>query len=234
MINCLIVDDAPIAREILIEYCKHLPTLRVVGTCSDAFQAREKLQQLQVDLLFIDINMPVLAGIDLVKTLKNPPQVIFTTAYKEYASEAFDLAACDYLVKPFSLDRFIMAIDKAVENIGKQRTTASIKPSENQHEFLFVRTERMIHRINFERILFLEASRNNTKVVTMEDALLSTMPLSAIEKQLPAALFSRIHRSFIVNTSKITRLQGNLVFIGKKEIPLGNNYKNDFFKLLGL
>ena len=234
MINCLIVDDAPIAREILIEYCKHLPTLQVVGTCSDAFQAREKLQQLQVDLLFIDINMPVLAGIDLVKTLKNPPQVIFTTAYKEYASEAFDLAACDYLVKPFSLDRFIMAIDKAVENIGKQKTTASIKPSENQHEYLFVRTEGMIHRINCDRILFLEASRNNTKVVTMEDALVSTMPLSTIEKQLPATLFSRIHRSFIVNTSKITRLQGNRVFIGKREIPLGSNYKNDFLKILGL
>ncbi|MFI5192623.1 MAG: LytR/AlgR family response regulator transcription factor [Chitinophagales bacterium] len=234
MINCLIVDDAPIARDILIEYCKHLSTLQVVGTCSDAFQAREKLQQLQVDLLFIDINMPILTGVDLVKTLKYPPQVIFTTAYREYASEAFDLAACDYLVKPFSLERFIVAIDKAVKNMGKQKTIASIKPSGDQHDYLFIRTEGMIHRINCDRILFLEASRNNTKVVTMEDALLSTMPLSTIEKQLPATLFSRIHRSFIVNASKITRLQGNRVFIGKREIPLGSNYKNDFFKILGL
>jgi DNA-binding LytR/AlgR family response regulator len=234
MINCLIVDDAPIAREILIEYCKHLPTLRVVGTCSDTFQAREKLQQLQVDLLFIDINMPILTGVDLVKTLKYPPQIIFTTAYKEYASEAFDLAACDYLVKPFSLERFIVAIDKAVENMNRQKTTSSIKLSADQYEYLFVRTEGMIHRINFDRILFLEASRNNTKVVTMEDILLSTMPLSTVEKQLAATLFSRIHRSFIVNTSKITRLQGNRVFIGKTEIPLGGNYKNDFLKILGL
>jgi DNA-binding LytR/AlgR family response regulator len=234
MINCLIVDDAPIARDILIGYCKHLPALQVVGTCSDAFQAREKLLHLQVDLLFIDINMPILTGVDLVKTLKYPPQVIFTTAYKEYASEAFDLAACDYLVKPFSLERFIIAIDKAVENMGRKKTTPSIKASGDQQEYLFVRTEGMIHRINFDRILFLEASRNNTKVVTMEDILLSTMPLSTVEKQLSPTLFSRIHRSFIVNTSKITRLQGNRVFIGKRELPLGNNYKNDFLKILGL
>lgn len=234
MINCLIVDDAPIARDILIEYCKYLPNLQVVGTCSDAFQAREKLQRLQVDLLFIDIAMPILTGVDLVKTLKYPPQVIFTTAYKEYASEAFDLAACDYLLKPFSLDRFIIAIDKAVGNMSRQKTITSVKPSGDQNKYLFVRIEGMIHRIDFDRILFLEASRNNTKVVTMEVILLSTMPLSTVEKQLPAAVFSRVHRSFIVNTSKITRLQGNRVFIGKREIPLGSNYKNDFLRILGL
>ena len=178
--------------------------------------------------------MPILTGVDLVKTLKYPPQVIFTTAYKEYASEAFDLAACDYLVKPFSLERFIMAIDKAVENMGRQKTTASIKLSGDQHDYLLIRTEGMIHRINYDWILFLEASRNNTKVVTMEDALVSTMPLSTIEKQLPETMFLRIHRSFIVNTSKITRLKGNRVFIGKREIPLGSNYKNDFLKIWGL
>ncbi|MBB6108713.1 two component transcriptional regulator, LytTR family [Mucilaginibacter lappiensis] len=229
MIKCLIVDDAPVARDILLEYCKLLPVLQVMGTCGDAFQAREKLQQLQVDLLFLDINMPMLSGIDLVKTLRNPPQVIFTTAYKEYATDAFDLAVCDYLVKPFSIDRFIVAVDKAMEKMG-----SPAKPAVDQNHYVLVRTEGVVHKVNNDRILFLESSRNNTKVFTEEGTLLSTVPLSSLERQLPPAVFSRVHRSFIINLSKVSSFQGNRVFIGKNEIPLGGNYKNDFLKIWGL
>lgn len=234
MIKCLIVDDAPVARDILIEYCKLLPLLEVMGTCGDAFQAREKLQQLQIDLLFLDINMPILSGVDLVKTLRNPPQVIFTTAYKEYATDAFDLAACDYLVKPFSIDRFIVAVDKAIEKIERRGGLAITKSADDQNDYLFIRTDGLVHKVNYDRILFLEASRNNTKVATMEEILLSTAPLSSIEKQLSPDNFIRVHRSFIINKSKVTRLQGNRVFVGKNEIPLGGSYKNNFLKLWGL
>lgn len=234
MINCLIVDDSPVARDILVEYCKLLPILQVVGTCSDAFGAREKILQMPVDLLFLDINMPILSGIDLIKTLKHPPQIIFTTAYKEYATDAFDLAACDYLVKPFSVERFIIAIDRVMEKLGKQSSTPIIKTSGNPNPHLLIRSEGMINKVNYEQILFLEASRNNTKVVTREETLLSTLSLSATEKLLPPELFARVHRSFIVNLSRVTSLQGNRVFINKNEIPLGSNYKNSFMKNLGL
>lgn len=234
MINCLIVDDAPVARDILVEYCKLLPLLHVSGTCADAFEAREKIQQAPVDLLFLDINMPILTGIDLMKTLKHPPQVIFTTAYKEFATDAFDLGACDYLVKPFSLERFIIAIDRVAERIGKLNMSTESKPEVSQNNHLLIRSEGIINKLNYDQILFLEASRNNTKVVTPEVTLLSTTPLSSIEKLLSSELFSRVHRSFIVNRSKITSLQGNRIFINKSEIPVGNNYKNSLFEIIGI
>lgn len=234
MINCLIVDDAPVAREILTGYCKLLPALRVVGVCSDAFEAREKIQQRPVDLIFMDINMPVLSGIDLLKTLKKPPFVIFTTAYKEFAADAFDLAACDYLVKPFSLERFIIAIDRAAERITGLGISTGFKSEIHQNNHLLIRSGGMINKLSYDQILFLEASRNNTKVVTVEASFLSTDPLSSLEKLLPAKLFFRVHRSFIVNHSRITRLQGNRIFLGKNEVPLGGNYKDEFLKILGL
>lgn len=234
MIHCLIVDDAPIARDILAGYCKLLPVLRVVGECNDAFEAREKMQQTQIDLLFLDINMPVLSGIDLLKTLKNPPLVIFTTAYKEFAADAFDLAACDYLVKPFSLERFIIAIDRVLEKVVAK---APIKPemlSVPVNSHLLLRTEGKINKVNHDQILFLEANRNNTKVVTLTKTIQSTAPLSSIEALLPTTLFLRIHRSFIINVSMVTGLQGNRIFMGKIEVPLGGSYKDMFLRVLGL
>ena len=234
MINCLIVDDSPVARDILVEYCKLLPMLHVSGTCADAFEAREKIQQAPVDLLFLDINMPILTGIDLLKTLKHPIQVIFTTAYKEFATDAFDLGACDYLVKPFSLERFIIAIDRASERLGRQKISADSKSNGYQNNHLLIRSDGMINKVNYDQILFLEASRNNTKVLTSDVTLLSTVPLSSIEKLLPPNLFSRVHRSFIVNRTKITSLHGNRIIINKIEIPVGNNYKSIFFEMFGI
>ncbi len=234
MINCLIVDDAPVARDILVEYCRLLPMLHVSGTCSDAFEAREKIQQAPVDLLFLDINMPILTGIDLMKTLRHPPQVIFTTAYKEFATDAFDLGACDYLVKPFSLERFIIAIDRAAERIGRLSASPDYSSNVHQNNHLLIRSDGMINKVNYDQILFLEASRNNTKVVTSDVTLLSTVPLSSIEKLLPPHLFSRVHRSFIVNRTKINSLHGNRILINKTEIPVGNNYKSVFFEVLGV
>ena len=234
MINCLIVDDAPVAREILLAYCKLLPILHVAGTCSDAFEARDKIQEVPIDLLFLDINMPILTGMDLMRTIKHPPQVIFTTAYREFATDAFDLGACDYLVKPFSLERFIIAVDRAIERIGRQNRSAEPGIPANQNNHLLVRSEGVINKLNYDQILFLEAARNNTKVVAQQASLLSNVPLSSIEKLLPLDQFTRVHRSFIVNYSKVTSLQGNRVFIDKHEIPIGSNYKSAFLEILGL
>src|SRR5690606_38010850 len=146
-LKCLIVDDEPIARQIVEKYCSHLPELEVIGSCSDALQAKTILTSKHVDMLFLDINMPILDGLAFVKTLKNAPQIIFTTAYKEYAHEAFDISACDYLLKPFSFERFIIAVDKAKGNIINPAVSI-IESDPNQS--LFIRSDGKMLRINFE------------------------------------------------------------------------------------
>jgi two-component system, LytTR family, response regulator len=164
-INCLIVDDEPIAREIIKTYCSHLPVLHIVASVGNALEAKTILQTQKVDLLFLDINMPVLNGISFLKTLKNPPQVIFTTAYKEYAVDAFDLAACDYLLKPFSLERFIMAVDKALER-SPLPPNGGIADYDKVEDYLFLKADGKILKIMHEELLFAEAQGNYTKIVT--------------------------------------------------------------------
>lgn len=233
--NCLIADDEPIAREIIEGYCKHLPTLKVVASCTNALEAKAILQQERIDILFLDINMPVLDGIAFLKTIKDPPEVIFTTAYKEYALNAFDLAACDYLLKPFSMERFIVAVDKAIEKLNKyippgQPTTGEARID----DALFVKTDSKIFRIPHKDILYAEASGNYIKIVTPQTTYMPGMTFSQFEQQLPRALFIRVHRSFIINKSFISLIEGNRVYINKTEIPIGSNYKDPFLKELGL
>lgn len=233
--NCLIVDDEPIAREIIKTYCSHLPALQIVGLCGNALEAKAALQKHSIDIIFLDINMPVLNGIAFLKTLKHQPQVIFTTAYKEYAVDAFDLSAIDYLLKPFSLERFIVAVDKALERLQTPQPLQHTEATETKAEnYIFIKTDGKIYKILFDDLLFAEANGNYTKIVTNEAVLLPTMTFSGFEELLPAVLFLRIHRSFIINKSKITHIEGNRVFIHKHEIPIGSNYKEEFLRRLGL
>lgn len=231
--NCLIVDDEPIAREIIKAYCSHLPFLTVVAACGNALEAKTMLQTQQIDLLFLDINMPVLNGISFLKTLKNPPQVIFTTAYKEYAVDAFDLAACDYLLKPFSLERFIVAVDKALEKSPLTPNGGTFY-SEKTEKYLFLKADGKIFKIMHDDLLFAEAQGNYTKVVTTQHTLLPSMTFSSFEELLPKSIFLRVHRSFIINKAKITHIEGNRVFIQNYEIPIGSSYRDDFLKNLGI
>lgn len=231
--NCLIVDDEPIAREIIKAYCSHLPFLTVVAACGNALEAKTMLQTQQIDLLFLDINMPVLNGISFLKTLKNPPQVIFTTAYKEYAVDAFDLAACDYLLKPFSLERFIVAVDKALEK-NPLTPNGGTFYSEKTEKYLFLKADGKIFKIMHDDLLFAEAQGNYTKVVTTQHTLLPSMTFSSFEELLPKSIFLRVHRSFIINKAKITHIEGNRVFIQNYEIPIGSSYRDDFLKNLGI
>lgn len=232
--TCLIIDDEPIAGDIIQAYCTHLPALNVVAYCSNALEAKAVLQKQKVDVVFLDINMPVLDGMAFLKTLKNPPPVIFTTAYKEYAVEAFDLAACDYLLKPFSLERFIVAVDKAIEKLSGPSPELQRTATEAGENYFFVKADGKIYKIGFNDLLFAEAQGNYTKIVTTENILLPTMTFSSFEELLPKASFLRVHRSFLVNKSKITHIEGNRVFIQKSEIPIGSNYKEAFLKALGL
>ncbi|RRB06710.1 LytR/AlgR family response regulator transcription factor [Larkinella rosea] len=232
--NCLIVDDEPIAREIIQTYCGHLPDLNVVASCGNALEAKAEFQKSRIDILFLDINMPVLNGISFLKTVNPKPQVIFTTAYKEYALDAFELSAIDYLVKPFSLERFIIAVDKALDRLKPSPIRLYPVTESNPEDFLFIKTDGKIFKIQHSDLLFAEASGNYTKIVTTQNTLLPGMTFSSFEELLPKSVFLRIHRSFIVNKSRINHIEGNRVFIGTTEIPIGSNYREGFLKALGL
>lgn len=227
-INCLIVDDEPIARQIIQSYCTHIPELNIIASCGNALEAKGIAQQEEIDLIFLDINMPVLNGLAFLKTLKYQPQVIFTTAYKEYAVEAFELNATDYLLKPFSLERFLIAVDKVMEKLQP------VLGSQTQEDFVFIKADGKIYKILYEQILYAEASGNYTKVVTKQRTIMPTITFTGIEELLPAALFIRVHRSFIINKTMITHIEGNRAFINTTEIPIGSNYKDNFMKQLGL
>lgn len=232
-IDCLIVDDEPVARSIIRNYCGHLPFLNVVAECGNALDAKNLLSDHRIDLLFLDIHMPILNGIGFLNTLKTPPQVIFTTAYQEYAVNAFDLSACDYLLKPFSLERFIVAVDKVTEKLQQMKATAGGGTAPDENHF-FIKSEGKIYKLNWADCLYAEARGNYTKIMTDEGPISTKMPFSAFARTIPAALFLQTHRSFIINKNKIKLIEGNRIFIGENEIPIGESYKQAFFTTLGL
>jgi len=229
--NCLIVDDEPIARDIILHYCSHLSFLNVVAVCGNAFEARDVLNNNQINIIFLDIHMPVLDGLSFIKTLKQQQQIIVTTAYKEYAVDAFDLTACDYLLKPFSLERFIVAIDKAVDKLN---TVSNIPHDETSPDHFFIKAEGKIYKISYDELLYAEAKGNYTKVVTTSKAILPAISFSSFEKLLISNVFVRVHRSFIINTSKVESIEVNSILINKITIPIGSSYKESFLKYLGL
>ncbi|MEI9943655.1 MAG: LytTR family DNA-binding domain-containing protein [Chitinophagaceae bacterium] len=232
-VNCLVADDEPIAREIIENYCTHLPRLKVVASCSNALEAKAVMQNEKIDILFLDINMPVLDGISFLKTIQNKPQVIFTTAYKEYALNAFDLAAVDYLLKPFSLERFIIAVDKAIERLDKTPPAPLRSATEETEAHLFIKADNKIFRIAHKDIIYAEANGNYTKIITSSNTFMPSITFSGFEEQLPAQ-FIRVHRSFIINKSFITHIEGNRVYLNAVEVPIGTNYKEKFLKELGM
>ena len=231
MIKCLIIDDEPIARQILETYCAYLPELEIVASCPDALKAKQILEQKHIDLIFTDIDMPILNGLSFIKTLRKTPEVIFTTAYKQYAHEAFDISACDYLLKPFSVERFIMAVDKAKEKLVKDSPGVQMPVTDT---FFYVRSEGKIFKVDFDSLHFAEASGSQVKLVLVDRQFSTAMTFSSFEELLPRAKFIRVHRSFIINKSKIDLIDGNRIFINKQEIPIGSNYRKEFLIEIGL
>lgn len=227
-IKCLIVDDEPIARRLLLDYCSYLDILEVVAVCEDAFQARDCLLNHQVDLIFLDINMPLLDGISFLKTIKNLPQIIFTTAYRKFAVIAFDLAVCDYLVKPFSLARFIQAVDKVKINLFPIKHEIF-----NNIGYILVKAEGMTYQVKLDEIVFIEAKGNYTHFFLETRMIKPKLSLSEVEKLLAAGQFFRVHRSFIINKEKIRHIEGNSIHVDKHVIPLGASFREIFFKKIG-
>lgn len=238
-IKCLIVDDETLAQKVVEKYAADLPTLEVVGKAKNAMQAMDILHSTEVDLMFLDINMPKLSGLSFLKTLKNPPLVVITTAYREYAYEGFELDVVDYLKKPFSFERFLMAINKVQEKM-KPLTKASAymldEPARKQidESFIFLKSEKKTFKIDLKDILFIESVGDYVKVYTQEKVILSYYTLKKMESMLSNTHFPRVHKSYIVSISKINSFEGNQIKIHDQIIPIGRNYKQNFNDLVDL
>ncbi|MFD0792713.1 LytR/AlgR family response regulator transcription factor [Mucilaginibacter litoreus] len=234
-IKTLIVDDEPHAIEVIENYATNFQELDIVAKCSNAIDAFKILQQSKVDLIFLDIKMPGLKGTDFIRTLKNPPKIIFTTAYQDYALEGFDLNAVDYLLKPIPFDRFLKAIDKvfATYKIGNQSISIAEKPAEhNSDVFIYLRVERKMVKINVMDIYWIESFKDYIKIVLKDKVLISKQKISLLEKLLPEGKFVRIHRSFIVSMSKVESYHAYFIEMLGKQLPIGRNYKAECYKRL--
>ena len=234
MIRCLIVDDKPLAIDILKEYAARIPFLQLVYTTQNPLDALEYLRVNPVDLVFLDIQMPELNGIQFMRILNGSCKVILTTAYSEYALEGYEHDVIDYLLKPVSFERFYKAVDKVRDLPLKRQPEFGVASSqqENNHS-LFVRTGYRIQRIDFQTILFIEAKQNYVSIVTGAASVMSLQSISSIEEKLPAALFMRVHKSYIVALEKIDTVEKSRIFIGTASIPIGESYRDAFFARLG-
>jgi DNA-binding LytR/AlgR family response regulator len=227
--KCLIVDDEPPAVKILESYIEALDYMEVVGTCNNAFRALDILNSVKVDLMFLDINMPKLLGTQLLKTIQHPPKVIFTTAHKDYAFEAFEMDAVDYLLKPISFERFLKAVNKFCQINTTESTVSANGPG-----FLYFRVDRKMVKVYLKDIIYIESFKDYVIIHRQnENDLKVKYTISSVENMLPQRLFLRIHRSFIVSIKKVTAFSSHDVEIGKMELPIGKSYPEVFKKLTG-
>ena len=235
MIRCIAIDDEALALDLIEDNIRKVPFLEMVKKCRSAFDAMENLKQDQVDLIFLDIQMPDISGIQFLKSLKTKPLVIFTTAYEKYALEGFELDVIDYLLKPFSFDRFLKAVNKAAEYLEvKNRTLSNGIQDEIRatRDFIFVKADYKLVKIDFKDILFIEGLKDYIKIFTGDKPVITLMGMKLIEDKLPAGEFIRVHRSYIVSLKKIRFIQRNFIQIGEREIPISDNYREQLFNII--
>lgn len=232
--NVIIVDDEPLAQEVLETFVEQIPDLNLVASCNNAIEANEVLRTNDIDLMFLDIQMPQITGVEFLKSLEKPPMVIFTTAYSEYAVEGFELNAIDYLVKPISMDRFMKSVNKAREQEDRSGVTKS--GGSDEKEFIFVKADKKLVKLNYNDIIFIEGLKDyviihhgNTRTITLQT-------MKSLEAKLPAGIFKRIHRSYIVNLGMINAVLGNMVEVTQKgatkHLPVGKNYRDDLLAII--
>ena len=227
-INTIIVDDEPLAQNVIIQYAKEIHNLKIVCVCNDAMEAFKAISDLSVDLMFLDINMPKLSGIDFLKNIKNPPLVIFTTAYTDYALESYELNALDYLKKPFSFERFLKAVRKADDQMKLINSSQQTDPVMNN--FIFIKANKKVYKVSIDDIYYIEGLGDYIKVHLKDSHLVTNLSMKKMEDLLPSKEFLRIHKSFIIRYDKIATIEGNLVEINKQKLPVGNNYRQEFFE----
>jgi len=228
--RCLIVDDEPLAQEVLKSHLGKIDSIEIAGTACDAIEAFDFLNKHKVDLLFLDIHMPEMKGTDLIKNLKNPPAVVLTTAHRQYALEGYDLNVLDYLLKPISFERFMQTVEKFFAQFNQQDEVSL--PGKGKDEFIYLREKNIIHKIPLAEIVYVESMGDNLIVHGEKRTISSRCTISSVEEVLAKNGFLRIHRSFIISTKYITSFSPVSVFLGDKEFPIGSSYKNAVFKRL--
>jgi DNA-binding LytR/AlgR family response regulator len=237
-LKCIIVDDEPPAQRILEKYIADIPTLKLEAKCNDAFEAMEVLHSKSIDIIFLDINMPKMSGLSFIQTLKNPPLIIVTTAYREYAMDGFDLDVLDYLKKPISFERFVKAVNKAMD---KYLPLATPPPAyvinetgrqQLDESFIFVKDDKITYRVDLKDIFYIEAVGDYAKIITTQKVYITCQTMKRFEACLPSNRFIRVHKSFIIAVSKINSIEGNLLSIGNTHIPIGATYRKAFFDLI--
>ncbi len=235
VIRCLAIDDEMLALDLLEDNIKKIPFLELVQRCRSAMEAMEILRNEPVDLIFLDIQMPDISGLQLLRSLYHKPLVIFTTAYSKYATEGFDLDAMDYLLKPYSFERFLKAVNKVYEYMDlhdRAATQTNARDIVSSPNFLFVKADYKLYKINLKDILYVEGLKDYVKIYTGEKPIVTQISMKALEEKLPVHDFIRVHRSFIVAFNKIDFIQKHMLTIGNKEIPISEHYRDEIFKII--
>lgn len=215
MLNCIIIEDEPLATDVLVDYVKQVPFLQLKATCSDAILALEVMQRETIDLVFLDIHLPGLKGLDFLKTLKGPPAIILTTAYHQYAVEGYELNVVDYLLKPIEFKRFVEAVNKV--------TVRQNRPS---RKTIAIQADKKTVIISLDEIVYIESQKEYIRIQTTSASFTTKYGLSKIEEELDPFEFIRVHRSFIVSISKIKAYSGHDIDVGGKSVPIGGNYRD--------
>lgn len=231
-INCLIIDDEPLAINVIKNFLVNFKNFEVVGTCKDAVEGFNFLSNQEVDVIFLDINMPTISGLDFLRSLQNPPAVVITTAYREYAVESFELDVIDYLVKPFSLQRFMKTINRIEQRCAEKETNEKGSSDEGEKAHVFFKIDKKMIKVYLDDILYIESLKDYVRIKTYDESLINHNNLVGIAEILPADDFVRIHRSYIIAINKVKAIDGNQVEIADKLLPIGRNYQKDIKNLL--
>jgi DNA-binding LytR/AlgR family response regulator len=233
--KCIIVDDEPMARDVIKRYIQQMPKLKLMGEFGNAIDATIFLQEHSVDIIFLDIRMPELSGTEFVRSLRTIPKIIFTTAHKEYAHEGFELDVTDYLLKPIRFDRFLRAVNKAFPQKQQEPDSPLLMAGENKAvaSFIYLRVDRKMVKVLLDDILYIESDKDYVKVYTDKGYLITRQTIASVEAMLSDSKFIRVHRSYIVSLSKLKSFTAESVEIGNKELPIGKLYRNIFLKLQG-
>src|SRR6188768_1829353 len=235
-VKCIIVDDEPMARDVVRRYIQKIPTLKLMGEFGNAIDATIFLQEQAVDMIFLDIKMPQLSGTEFVRSLRNVPKIIFTTAHKEYAHEGFELDVIDYLLKPIRFDRFLRAVNKAFpQKLQEVEVINSMSVEENKpaKSFIYLRVDRKMIKVLLSDIVYIESDKDYVKVFTEKGFVITRQTIASVEAMLSDSLFIRVHRSYIVSLNKLKSFTAETLEIGDKELPIGKLYRNNFLKLQG-
>lgn len=244
ILQCLVIDDEPLAQDVLAAHISHTPALNLVQRCSNAMEAFEALHKNRIDLIFLDINMPVISGLSFLRSLKDPPAVILTTAYTEYALEGYELDVVDYLLKPVPYERFVKAVNKAIQKLSQPGqelsplaetpiAAPSVPSAAPPHkDYFFVKADGKLVKLNYAEVHYIEGMKDYLKIYTAQTYYVVHQTMKAMEEQLPADRFMRVHKSYIISLSAIRSIDGNMIHMEKTDIPLGNAYRDALMKVI--